>query len=126
MQNRRERQLETFFEEYCLDAERSINSGSWLCASGSSFFNHNFVSYCPVEEAKRLDGHGTLIRKYVPALRDFPEKYIHEPWTAPYDIQEKANCTIGADYPDRMLDHIEAKQRCVEKLRKFHKELVHP
>jgi deoxyribodipyrimidine photolyase len=67
-----------------------------------------------------------IFRKYVPALSAVPEKYIHEPWTAPYDVQEKAKCIIGAEYPDRMIDHIEARQRCVEKMRKFHKELVHP
>jgi hypothetical protein len=62
----------------------------------------------------------------VPALRDFPEEYIHQPWTAPYDDQVKANCIIGENYPDRMINHVEARQACIEKLREFHKELVHP
>ena len=62
----------------------------------------------------------------MPALHDFPEKYIHEPWNAPYSVQQKANCIIGEDYPDRMVDHIKARKVCVDRLREFHKELVHP
>ena len=67
-----------------------------------------------------------VCRKYLPVLRDFPDQYIHEPWTAPYDVQEKANCIIGEDYPDRMIDHIAARENCMERLREFHKELIHP
>ena len=62
----------------------------------------------------------------MPALHDFPERYIHEPWNAPLTVQRKANCVIGEDYPDRMVDHIKARQICVDRLREFHKELVHP
>lgn len=62
----------------------------------------------------------------MPALRDFPEKFIHEPWNAPHSVQENANCIIGEDYPDRMVDHIKARKVCVERLREFHKELIHP
>lgn len=28
-----------------------------------------------------------------------PKRYIYEPWTAPAEVQRKAGCIIGKDYP---------------------------
>lgn len=41
------------------------------------------------------------IRAKESALRnaDMPKAYIYEPWTAPTNIQKKAKCIIGKDYP---------------------------
>ncbi len=33
--------------------------------------------------------------RFLPVLKDYPAKYIYEPWTAPLDVQRKANCIIG-------------------------------
>ena len=38
-------------------------------------------------------------------VQDMPEKYIYEPWTAPEEVQRKANCIIGKDYPRPLVDH---------------------
>ena len=38
-------------------------------------------------------------------MQDMPEKYIYEPWTAPEEVQRKANCIIGKDYPKPLVDH---------------------
>ena len=36
-----------------------------------------------------------LCRRYIKELENFPAKYIYEPWEAPKELQEKANCIIG-------------------------------
>lgn len=36
-----------------------------------------------------------FFRRYVPELKDFPLRYIYEPWKASTEIQTKANCIIG-------------------------------
>lgn len=41
----------------------------------------------------------------MPELRDFPAKYIFEPWTAPLDVQRKAGCIVGEHYPAPIVDH---------------------
>ena len=38
-------------------------------------------------------------------MQDMPEKYIYEPWKAPEEVQRKANCIIGKDYPHPLVDH---------------------
>ena len=38
------------------------------------------------------------IRRYVPELANFDFDYIHEPWKAPIEAQQAANCIIGILY----------------------------
>lgn len=35
-------------------------------------------------------------RKYLPILKNFPSKYIYEPWTASEEEQKQAGCIIGS------------------------------
>lgn len=44
--------------------------------------------YSPVSFGKKTDKNGDFIRKYVPVLKDFPQKYIYEPWKAPEKVQQ--------------------------------------
>lgn len=49
----------------------------------------------PVLFGQRLEPSGDFIRKYIPELASFEFEHIHEPWTAPLDVQIAANCVIG-------------------------------
>ncbi|XP_069800456.1 cryptochrome-1-like isoform X2 [Dendropsophus ebraccatus] len=93
------------FEELLLDTDYSINAGNWMWLSASAFFHHYTRIFCPVRFGKRTDPDGNYIRKYLPMLKDFPAKYIYDPWTAPEEIQKQAGCIIGEDYPLPMVDH---------------------
>merc|ERR1712168_1021761 len=83
----------------------STNAGSWLWLSCSSFFQEFIQTYCPVTFGKHIDPSGNYIRKYLPILKEFPTKYIFEPWKAPDSVQEECNCIIGKDYPIPIVDH---------------------
>jgi cryptochrome len=50
------------FEELQLDAEWSVNSGSWLWLSCSAFFHSQIPWFCPVSVGKKLDPSGNYIR----------------------------------------------------------------
>ena len=63
--------------------------------------------YSPVAFGQKTDKDGNYIRKYIPALRKFPTKYIYEPWKAPMSVQESCGCIIGRDYPLPIVDHQE-------------------
>ena len=45
-----------------------------------------------------------------------PAKYIYEPWTAPIEVQRKAGCVVGVDYPAPIVDHAVASKECIEKI----------
>ena len=59
------------FEELLLDADWSVNAGSWMWLSCSSFFQQFFHCYCPVGFGRRTDPNGDFIR-WVPFLTPPP------------------------------------------------------
>ncbi|XP_074972339.1 cryptochrome-2-like isoform X2 [Phalacrocorax aristotelis] len=99
------------FEELLLDADWSLNAGNWLWLSGSAFFHRYFHVYSPVAFGKKTDRDGVYIRKYLPVLKDFPAKYIYEPWKAPRAVQERAGCLVGTHYPQPIVEHEVASKR---------------
>lgn len=50
------------FEELLLDADWSMNAGSWMWLSCSAFFQQFFHCYCPVGFGRRIDPSGDYIR----------------------------------------------------------------
>lgn len=66
-----------------------------------------------------------FFRNYLPVLKNFPSKYIHEPWTAPESIQKAAKCIIGVDYPMPMVDHMKQSQHNIERMKQVYQQLTH-
>lgn len=102
-----------FFLRFLLDADWSLCAGNWMWVSSSAFEQLLDCSscVCPVSYGRRLDPQGEYIRRYIPELRNYPEEYLHEPWKAPLEAQEKASCCIGKEYPERMVDHLVASRK---------------
>ncbi|MGH0179174.1 UNVERIFIED_CONTAM: hypothetical protein FKN15_017208 [Acipenser sinensis] len=111
------------FEELLLDADWSVNAGSWMWLSCSSFFQQFFHCYCPVGFGRRTDPNGDYIRRYLPVLRGFPAKYIYDPWNAPATVQSAAKCVIGVHYPKPMVNHAEASRLNIERMKQIYQQL---
>ncbi|XP_036390047.1 cryptochrome-1-like [Megalops cyprinoides] len=111
------------FEELLLDADWSVNAGSWMWLSCSSFFQQFFHCYCPVGFGRRTDPNGDFIRRYLPVLRGFPAKYIYDPWNAPDSVQSAAKCVIGVHYPKPMVNHAEASRLNIERMKQIYQQL---
>lgn len=50
------------FDELLLDADFSVNAGSWMWLSCSAFFQQFFHCYCPVGFGRRTDPSGDYVR----------------------------------------------------------------
>ncbi|CAG5927389.1 unnamed protein product [Menidia menidia] len=111
------------FEELLLDADWSVNAGSWMWLSCSSFFQQFFHCYCPVSFGRRTDPNGDYIRRYLPILRGFPAKYIYDPWNAPEAVQKAARCIVGVHYPKPMVNHAEASRLNIERMKQIYQQL---
>uniref|UniRef100_A0A3Q2GL24 Cryptochrome-1 n=1 Tax=Cyprinodon variegatus TaxID=28743 RepID=A0A3Q2GL24_CYPVA len=111
------------FEELLLDADWSVNAGSWMWLSCSSFFQQFFHCYCPVGFGRRTDPGGDYIRRYLPVLRGFPAKYIYDPWNAPEEVQKAAKCIIGTNYPKPMVNHGESSRVNIERMKQIYQQL---
>ena len=57
-------------------------------------------------------------RKYIPVLKKYPPKYIYEPWNAPVSVQRAAGCVIGKDYPKPIVDHQQAKETNIARMKR--------
>uniref|UniRef100_W5NBN8 Cryptochrome circadian regulator 2 n=1 Tax=Lepisosteus oculatus TaxID=7918 RepID=W5NBN8_LEPOC len=113
------------FEELLLDADFSVNAGSWMWLSCSAFFQQFFHCYCPVGFGRRTDPSGDYIRRYIPKLKEYPNRYIYEPWNAPEIVQKAANCVIGVDYPKPMINHAQASRLNIERMKQIYQQLSH-
>jgi len=113
------------FDELLLDADWSVNAGTWLWLSCSSFFQQFFHCYCPVRFGRKADANGDFIRRYLPVLKNFPTRYIHEPWTAPEAVQKSAKCIIGSDYPKPMCNHAYVSKVNMERMKQIYAQLSH-
>lgn len=110
------------FEEYLLDADWSLNAGNWMWLSASAYFNTYFRVYSPIAFGKKTDPEGHYIKKYIPVLKNFPKKYIYEPWTAPLSVQKECKCVIGVDYPKPIVDHETAKNINLDRMKEAYKK----
>ncbi|XP_041651051.1 cryptochrome-2 [Cheilinus undulatus] len=113
------------FEELLLDADWSVNAGSWMWLSCSAFFQQFFHCYCPVGFGRRTDPSGDYIRHYIPILKDYPNRYIYEPWNAPESVQKAANCVVGVDYPKPIINHAEVSRLNIERMKQVYQQLSH-
>ncbi|XP_075510740.1 (6-4)DNA photolyase [Primulina tabacum] len=100
------------FERLLIDSDWSINNANWMWLSCSSFFYQYNRIYSPISFGKKYDPKGNYIRHFLPMLKDMPDEYIYEPWTAPRNLQVKAKCIIGKDYPKPVVDHKLASKEC--------------
>ena len=105
------------FDELLLDADYALNNGNWMWLSASCFFYQYFRVYGPVSFPKKTDKEGAFVRHYLPELKDFPSKYIYEPWTAPLEVQKKAGCIIGKDYPSPIVVHEVVSKENIDKMK---------
>jgi deoxyribodipyrimidine photo-lyase len=100
------RRGETWFMRQLVDGDPASNNGGWQWVAGTgSDAAPYFRVLNPTLQAQRFDPDGVYIRRYVPELRDVPDRFIHEPWRMSAEDQRAANCGIGSDYPAPIVDH---------------------
>ena len=113
------------FEEWLIDHEPACNVGNWQWLSCTAFYSQFYRCYSPIAFPQKTDKHGDFVRHYVPELKDFPAKYIYEPWKAPIQDQKKAGCRVQGDgteseiegmqvYPKPMFDFSERREICIQ------------
>ncbi|SNX85496.1 related to Deoxyribodipyrimidine photolyase [Melanopsichium pennsylvanicum] len=113
------------FDEYLIDWDPCSNPGNWMWLSCSAFFTQYFRLYGLASFPAKYDKSGALVRKYCPELAKFPDKYIYEPYNAPMEVQKKAGCIIGQDYPFPMLDEKETKGENMQRMKMCYQANLH-
>lgn len=103
------------FWDLLVDADLANNTLGWQWAAGCGADAQPFFRmFNPVRQAEKHDPNGDYIRNYVPELSDLPTDLLHAPWRADEATLRDHNITLGKDYPHRIVDHQQARDRALE------------
>jgi deoxyribodipyrimidine photo-lyase len=110
---------ERWFMRLLLDGDEASNNGNWqwIASVGVDPQPAFRRIFNPARQQERFDPRGAYVRRYVPELSGVPDAYLAEPWTMPPEIQERARCRIGRDYPAPIVDHAQARREALDRYR---------
>ena len=96
-----------------------------MWATGSAFIDSAISTRTldPIKTGRFWDPQGHFIRAYVPELRNMPLQFLFTPWTAPLDVQEIANCRVGTDYPQPILNHKTARAQNIKQIEELNSQM---
>jgi deoxyribodipyrimidine photo-lyase len=112
------RRGERFFQQHLVDGDLASNNGGWQwAASTGTDAQPWFRIFNPVAQGERFDPQGDYVRRFVPELRDVPDRWLQRPWEAP---------TPPRDYPAPILDHAERRARALRRFEAIRPEATRP
>ncbi|MGB0715897.1 MAG: cryptochrome/photolyase family protein [Phycisphaerae bacterium] len=104
-----------WFEDTLVDADLANNTMGWQWVAGcGADAAPYFRVFNPILQGKKFDPEGEYVRRWLPELKDLPDKFIHEPWAAPESTLQTARVNLGSNYPHPMIDHAKGRQRALE------------
>jgi deoxyribodipyrimidine photo-lyase len=108
------RQGEKHFMRWLIDGDPAANNGGWQWTAGTGTdAQPYFRIFNPVMQSQKFDPNGVYIRRWVPELRNIPDRFIHAPWNMPQPPQ---------DYPPPLVDHHIARERTIAAFRQIEPE----
>jgi deoxyribodipyrimidine photo-lyase len=100
---------ERFFMQRLVDGDPASNNGGWQwSASTGTDAQPYFRIFNPVAQGQRFDPDGRYVRRFVPELRDVPDRDLHRPWEA---------SRPPPDYPAPVVDHRQRRQLALERFK---------
>ncbi|MBK4733401.1 cryptochrome/photolyase family protein [Noviherbaspirillum pedocola] len=103
---------ERYFAERLNDFDLAANNGGWQWAASSGCdAQPYFRIFNPVTQSERFDPDGSFIRRWLPQLSRLSARDIHAPWLAPQTRLREAGIVLGANYPEPVVMHDEARER---------------
>ncbi len=101
------RRGEAFFMRHLVDGDPASNNGGWQwSASTGTDAQPWFRIFSPVAQGERFDPEGAYVRRFVPELRDVPDRLVHRPWEAP---------ALCPGYPAPIVDHAERRRLAIRR-----------
>jgi len=106
---------EDWFWDTLVDADLASNACSWQWVAGSGAdAAPYFRIFNPTAQGEKFDKKGEYVRHWVPEIAALPDKYLHEPSTAPEDVLREAGIVLGEDYPEPIVEHKAARQAALD------------
>jgi deoxyribodipyrimidine photo-lyase len=94
-----------WFWDTLVDADAANNTMGWQWVAGCGADAAPYYRiFNPVLQAEKFDPERKYLRQWLPELASLPDKWIHQPWTAPASELARANVKLGVTYPKPIVD----------------------
>lgn len=104
-----------WFWDTLVDANLANNTLGWQWVAGSGpDAAPYFRIFNPVTQGRKFDPDGKYVRRWIPELSGFPDRYLHAPWSAPEAVRTEADVRLGDNYPEPILDLKQTRERALE------------
>ena len=116
-----------WFWDCLVDADLANNSSSWQWVAGCGVdAAPYFRIFNPVIQGEKFDSDGYYTRKYVPELKNLPNKYLFKPWKASDKILKDAGVILGVNYPKPIVDLTISRNKALAAYKKITYKLSQP
>ncbi len=114
---------EKHFRNCLLDFNKANNVAQWQWVAGcGADAAPYFRIFNPILQGEKFDKEGNYVKKWVPELKNVPNKFIHKPWEMELKYQEAIKTIIGKDYPGPIVVHEKARAAALEAFQSLKKK----
>ena len=107
---------EMYFRNCLLDYSEANNVAGWQWVAGcGADAAPYFRIFNPILQGEKFDKDGKYVRKWVPEIKNIPNKFIHKPW----EFYNDSNFKIGKDYPSPIVIHETARNEALNAFKKI-------
>ncbi|MGC6472127.1 MAG: cryptochrome/photolyase family protein [Parvibaculales bacterium] len=108
------REGEAWFWERLVDADPGNNPAGWQWVAGCGADAAPFFRiFNPIIQGEKFDPDGRYIKQHVPELASVNGKPLYAPWTMKPSMIEETGLRLGADYPEPVVRHEDARERAL-------------
>jgi len=104
-----------------LDYEPGIHYPQLQMQAGTTGINTLRI-YNPIKQSKEKDPEGAFIKQWIPALKNIPTAFIHEPYKMS-QLEKEMHGIQAIDYPKPIIDLELSSKLAREKLWRFKKSI---
>lgn len=109
-----------WFWDTLVDADLAQNTLGWQWTAGcGADAAPYFRVFNPVSQGEKFDPQGDYVRRWCPELARMPDKWTHQPWSAPTSVLAEAGVELGRDYPEPIVSHAIAREVALEAFRRI-------
>ena len=107
---------EKFFKNCLLDYNEANNISGWQWVSGcGADAAPYFRIFNPILQGEKFDKEGEYVRKWVPELKNVPNKFLHKPW----ELKNDNIIRLGKEYPYPIVNHEQARAKALNAFKKI-------
>tara|TARA_B110000003_G_scaffold268765_1_gene298823 strand:- start:109 stop:1530 length:1422 start_codon:yes stop_codon:yes gene_type:complete len=113
---------EKHFKNCLVDYNKASNVAQWQWVAGcGADAAPYFRIFNPILQGEKFDKNGIYTKKWVPELKNMPNKFLYKPWELENKYQQQIKVIIGKDYPSPIVIHEKARVAALDAFKSIKK-----